>query len=121
MTWPSGVYFGPQKHSVSSPAHTKTCLKAFLSPDLTVILEGNFHYSPVMLQCISFLFHSNYYSELLHPFLQSRIDFPDALFAPVTNLVKGGVRNSAADVFLKPAMDRENLHVVLNAEVTRVR
>lgn len=39
----------------------------------------------------------------------------------MSNLQKNGQRLSMADIFLKPAMNRDNLHVMLFSEVAKVK
>lgn len=50
--------------------------------------------------------------------LDEYLHFPG--FSPMSTFVKNGVRQSSANSFLQPAMERSNLQVVTEAHVTRV-
>ena len=41
-------------------------------------------------------------------------------FSPMSVFINKGVRSEPASTFLKPAMERPNLHVLTSAHVTRV-
>ncbi|XP_059081800.1 neither inactivation nor afterpotential protein G-like isoform X2 [Tigriopus californicus] len=56
------------------------------------------------------------------PLLTSFIASNDSrgIFSTMSNLQKNGQRLSMADIFLKPAMNRDNLHVMLYSEVLKL-
>ena len=58
-------------------------------------------------------------SVLLDAFLAVGSAIHNGEFSPVTSLIKAGRRHGAAEMFLRPAMNRPNLHVLLNTEVMK--
>lgn len=57
-------------------------------------------------------------SRLLSSFLASKDS--GGILSTMSNLQKNGQRLSMADIFLKPAMNRDNLHVMLFSEVAKL-